>query len=184
LDYTGRVLNLASRLMDIARPYGIVVDDAYGFDLLDVKLGDNFTRDAVYLKGVSPHIAVPVRYWPDEVVIPESNRHPLDEPQVQYTSTEMTLAELKNASGRILLDLPTRPPDPGALEGRASHAKVLPGRRKSDRATIFHNLDVGYQEKEGCFEAIIDVPALVKILNEAGIRSNWPVTIKVSFRAH
>jgi class 3 adenylate cyclase len=184
LDYSGRVLNLASRLMDIARPHGLVIDDAYGFGLLEGALKKRFFKDTVYLKGVSPHSPLSIRYWPDDITIPETNKHPVDEPLIRYASTERTLAELQIASDRILLDLPSRPPDPDSLEGRASHAKVLPGRRKSDRHTIYHDLDVGFQEKDGCFEAVINVPSLLKTLEKANIRSNWPVTIKVSYRAH
>jgi len=34
LDYSGRNLNLASRLMEMARPSGIVFDESFGLDLL------------------------------------------------------------------------------------------------------------------------------------------------------
>lgn len=43
LDYSGRILNSASRLMDIARPSGIVFDSSFGYDLLEDNIKELFS---------------------------------------------------------------------------------------------------------------------------------------------
>ena len=83
IDFSGRALNLAARLMDIARPGGVVVDGRVG-DHTRVLLEDRgFEAEPVYLRGIAetesprlvfrhaqrtsiPHSArkAPVRYTP------------------------------------------------------------------------------------------------------------------------
>jgi class 3 adenylate cyclase len=49
LDYSGRPLNLAARLMDLARPKGVVFDESLGARLLPDDLRDQFASEQVYI---------------------------------------------------------------------------------------------------------------------------------------
>jgi class 3 adenylate cyclase len=49
-DYTGRPLNVASRLMDIARPAGVVLEETLDFEALSDETQELFARDQVFLK--------------------------------------------------------------------------------------------------------------------------------------
>jgi len=54
LDYSGKVLNLASRLMDMARPSGIVCDTSLGFNLLSKEKRESFEKDDnVFVRGIA-----------------------------------------------------------------------------------------------------------------------------------
>jgi len=54
LDYSGRPLNLAARLMDLARPSGVVFDGRLVKGLeMDAELLEEFTEDHVYVKGIA-----------------------------------------------------------------------------------------------------------------------------------
>lgn len=53
IDYSGRVLNIASRLMDIARPSGIVIDKKFNMDIIEDDIKKLFSEEVVYLKGIA-----------------------------------------------------------------------------------------------------------------------------------
>ena len=53
LDYTGRCLNLAARLMDKARPFGVVFSDIHAPQLMDPRSLPSF-RTTVYVFEESP----------------------------------------------------------------------------------------------------------------------------------
>jgi hypothetical protein len=182
LDYSGRVLNLASRLMDLARPFGLVVDEGFGTDFFPQELADQFKEEEVYLQGVSPRDPVSVFCWPDDVEIPESSRHPLDDPALEHVTHECTLSDLKAMNFPLALPLPSRPPDPNSLECKVRHDRVLPGRRASKDYYAFYPIDVEVIELEGRPLGKIDVAGLISYLQDAGVRENWPIRLKVSYR--
>lgn len=77
LDYSGRPLNLAARLMDLARPMGVVVDGAAlkGVDLSDDLAGE-FHQESVYVKGIADSESIDV-FVSDAVRIKSHNKRPL-----------------------------------------------------------------------------------------------------------
>jgi hypothetical protein len=78
LDYSGNTLNLGARLMDLARPKGIVVDSSVGKKLLERAVGKAFLETDVYLQGVAETEPVTVYYDAKFTQIPEVNRHPFN----------------------------------------------------------------------------------------------------------
>ena len=91
LDYSGRVVNLASRLMDDARPSGVVFDASVGIDLLSeeqAKLLNYLAEDRTIgqlMKYVGRHNRTKFR---DQVL------HPLMEAEL----VEMTVPEKPRSS--------------------------------------------------------------------------------------
>jgi class 3 adenylate cyclase len=77
LDYSGRPLNLASRLMDLARPRGLVMDESIGIELLDEGTRALFTRDMVYVKGIADDEPIPVYLVDEWTEIPGFNKVPI-----------------------------------------------------------------------------------------------------------
>jgi class 3 adenylate cyclase len=76
-DYSGRCLNLAARLMDLARPQGVVLSDKHAVALLGSEIAAQLDSDAVYIKGVSDDETVSVLYTPDWVAIPDQAHAPI-----------------------------------------------------------------------------------------------------------
>lgn len=74
IDYSGRLVNLAARLMDLARPSGIVIDGAFIFDLLTEEQRKIFKEDKVYLKGIHEEEPIKVYCTPDFTVISKYNK--------------------------------------------------------------------------------------------------------------
>lgn len=77
LDYSGRILNLASRLMDMARPLGIVIDESLGQDLLKEEYKGLFTETKVCVRGISEKEPIVVYHTTKETVIPKEYKTPI-----------------------------------------------------------------------------------------------------------
>lgn len=72
IDYSGRPFNIASRLMDLARPGGIVIDESFKSTLIPSDVIDKFATASVYLKGISDNQLIRVYYTKDLTIIPSS----------------------------------------------------------------------------------------------------------------
>ncbi|MHB1640057.1 MAG: nucleotidyl cyclase domain-containing protein [Candidatus Dormibacteria bacterium] len=98
LDYTGRCLNLAARLMDKARPYGVVFNDRRASDLMTEQVATLFTLDSVCLRGIaetSPLVILISR----GVNISQADREPI--PQGTRTwgaSTDVEIPEIRRSA--------------------------------------------------------------------------------------
>lgn len=78
LDYSGHLLNLASRLMDLGRPSGVVMDGTFGFDLLDEETQAQFLPAEAYIRGVAETEPHRIYIQKDRVVLPDYVLHPLN----------------------------------------------------------------------------------------------------------
>jgi len=85
IDYSGRCLNLAARLMDLARPQGVIFSDRHARALLGEEIADELSNDDVYIKGVSEDDPVSILFTPEWVAIPEIAYEPI--------ATELRLIE-------------------------------------------------------------------------------------------
>lgn len=74
LDYSGHLLNVTSRLADVARPRGIVIDAAFGVDLLPDEHRALFEKAAVYLRSVAEDVPREVYIMKGAVKLPEAAR--------------------------------------------------------------------------------------------------------------
>jgi hypothetical protein len=95
LDYTGRPLNVASRLMDLARPAGVVLDGTLDFDALAPTVRQQFAADHVYLKGVADTDGVEILYTAELTRIPDRYRNPLTGQRLHVQSETMTMSAAK-----------------------------------------------------------------------------------------
>ncbi|HWN72178.1 MAG TPA: hypothetical protein VNN15_00050 [Solirubrobacterales bacterium] len=182
LDYSGRVLNLASRLMDLARPRGVVFDDGYGINLLPKELAEGFHAESAYLKGVAESQPLAVHCWPDEVEIPAWHQKPLNEEQWEHKQFEMTLKEIRTSSFRRYRVELTPPPLYGApVEAEVSYPGVTPSGRKAT-AVRYMAIKPLRHEAGGLKYAQIDLDDLDKKLTDAQMKPPWKATVKISYK--
>lgn len=76
LDYTGRCLNLAARLMDKARPYGVVFADPHASRLMEDEVAVKFSDDRVCIRGISEDEPIPISITRGVKITP-ADREPL-----------------------------------------------------------------------------------------------------------
>jgi hypothetical protein len=104
LDYSGHVLNLAARLMDLARPAGIVMHASLG-NLIPANFMDLFEISSVYVRGIAENQPVPVYSLKGITSIPETATTPPPTPWGAYTKT-WRVAEVKKLATRYAVDVP------------------------------------------------------------------------------
>jgi class 3 adenylate cyclase len=118
LDYSGKTLNLASRLMDFARPSGVVFDSSVGIELLPPELTGLFVKDKVCVRGIEEKVPVEI-YHTEDTVILSSDR----EPKVtwRHRKKRVTVRSLTHlAKIPLRIDLPTPAADPKSIALTAS----------------------------------------------------------------
>lgn len=99
LDYTGRCLNLAARLMDKARPSGVVFSDTHAKHLMTPEVALRFTDDEVCIRGIAEQEPIPIVISTD-VEINESDREPIPEGSNRWGDPRtMSVAEVRESSG-------------------------------------------------------------------------------------
>lgn len=182
LDYSGRVLNLASRLMDLARPKGVVFDDHLGFKLLPKNLRSKFRRHDVYLKGVSARSPLRIHCWPKAIEPPRANLFPVGDPQWEHLEEIETCSGLEGQQGSYIMDLANHPPDPSTLTCEIKHDQVTPSGKRSKIYETSSLFPVEYVDRAGIPQAHIDQALLATFLKKSGVGARWPVVIRVSYR--
>lgn len=183
LDYSGNVLNLASRLMDLARPEGIVVDEGFGLSLLGGEVVDEFDQQEVYLKGVAPNRPLRIYCFPSSVQIPAIHRKPLEEEQWKHKELRTSRRELEQSSVRFyLFDLDESPLPSTKVTAEVSHASVTAGGRKAKGRVRRFPIDVELNEIAGKPTAQIDQFALATLLKKTHVGPTWDVTVKLYYR--
>jgi class 3 adenylate cyclase len=95
MDYSGNVINLAARLMDVARPSGIVIGGEFGIELLPSEIQSFFQEDKICVRGITDQ-PMPVYLTKRFTVIPPRLRQPLKEPQWQTQKIGVSFKEIKS----------------------------------------------------------------------------------------
>ena len=99
LDYSGRVLNLASRLMDMARPSGIVIDAGFRITLLNDDYQKLFANEKVYPRGITTSRPITVHYTKQVTSIPDEHKNPPIEPKWETEVKRVKYEKLKTMTG-------------------------------------------------------------------------------------
>jgi hypothetical protein len=107
LDYSGRVINLASRLNDLARPCGVVFDSGLGITLFPKEIQEFFLSENVYIRGITENKLISVYYTKHYTIIPPSRKELPKEPKWLSKSTSETYGNLNRdlAAGIGLYDI-------------------------------------------------------------------------------
>jgi hypothetical protein len=181
LDYSGRPLNLASRLMDIARPSGIVFDESLGLKLLSPDVGARFVAEQVYVKGLAESEPMTVYRLASRVAVTAFYKRPLSR-FVQKTEPPEVVT-LKDLTQRELFDHPLTdvPVDPERIEVQVSHPRVLPNGRRDPKMSTTHAQKATLVERGGRHFARLDYGPMVASLIGKGVKPTWPVTVSVEY---
>jgi class 3 adenylate cyclase len=179
LDYSGRCLNLAARLMDLARPEGVVVHDRHANALLGEELASEMTNLDVYVKGVSELDPVNIYFDSDRVIIPDGNKRPLS-PEPLFDEPEQIHArELFGKTGSYLVSM-SHKPRPGAKILVAAECPVCDEEGKPKIGNMTSRLDAeAVQEPDGYY-AKIDLAELQGIMTMANLTPNSECVVRLT----
>ena len=134
LDYSGRTLNLATRLMDFARPDGIVIDAEFGIELPPDELRGLFEAHDVYIRSVAQRTTRRIYALAGRTVISDAAKRPIDEPVWHRAVSHLADGEGNPRFGSLLrIALNHRVSDPNELVVTLLHPAVGPGRQSAPR---------------------------------------------------
>jgi len=182
LDYSGRLLNLASRLMDAARPSGIIFDDSFHIDLLPKEMTELFSEDEIYIRGVAEEPPpIKVYYTKKYTLIPESYKQPLKEPKWKTKTYEYPFAKLKTTPRRLRLPLEISPLDKSKIIVSFSYddPKVKGFRDVLDY--FMHEDELEYYHRGETHAVRADMKSIAETLEKAGVTDDMNVRIDVIY---
>jgi class 3 adenylate cyclase len=168
IDYSGKVVNLASRLNDFARPNGIVFDSALGLSLLPEQTQKLFLSEKVYVRGIAEDKPITIYFTKQHTLIPPSRKEPLKEPKWSVITTEDTYGELmKCYSSKIKfysIELESKPLDEKQIVLIIYH--VLDRSARREFILGMTSRGVHYVAKGLIYRVQIDFPVLIKELRD------------------
>lgn len=164
LDYSGAVLNRASRLMNLARPSGIVFDAGFDLELLPSELQHVFSKAQVWLWGIAESVPIDIYYsMAYGTRIPEIFTKRLDVRQwatqkmPRITVKQLEKLTARKGSGGLVYRLRNEPVDSKEID----LSIFLPGR-------VRREFGVGYRRFGGfTYKLVSGRPAL--LINKKGL---------------
>ena len=180
VDYSGRLLNLTSRLTDLARPSGIVIDGAFGIDLLSEEQQSVFKEDYVYLKGIHEKEHIRIYFIPEFTAIPKYNKQPIASERWREVTYAKSYGELLKL-GKFQYSLPSEPISPDNIEVIIKHGKIINGVAHPKYSTIFDFHKFEYVLDRGKPIVIVDFPKLCKELKREQVKEDMNINISVAY---
>jgi class 3 adenylate cyclase len=108
IDYSGQILNLASRLNDLAKPGGVVIDGDFLLNVIPKALHEEFRTEEVYIRSIAedtPHMI----YCSKEVVISEFAKTPINSHTWEKSERVVPYGQIKKVSGIYSIQMPVEP---------------------------------------------------------------------------
>jgi len=181
LDYSGDTLNIASRLMDCARPKGVVFDYKFGVDFLTQKQKEMFNKHMVYLSGVSENEPYEIWSSKDYTVIDDMMLKPVSSIKWESLEEKMKLKKIKELSGEYFFRLPSKPTDLKLISVEIVHQALRDGKGVPGFITRRDFKKFRFEEKANKFSLVVDFDALVAVLLGDGIRNNMNIEIIITY---
>ena len=123
IDYSGHLLNLASRLNDLARPSGIVIDGSFLIDVIPEELRTSFGEQNVYLRGIAEDTPISVYYQKDFVTVPGSALSALSDETWSTKTVTFTVRQLSKLTSEYRVFLDKAPKDNTRVRVKMSFPK-------------------------------------------------------------
>src|SRR3990172_9388257 len=180
LDYSGHLLNLTSRLMDLARPSGVVIDGAFGLNLLDEGIRARFDSVKAYIRSVAEDAPKEVYFLKGYVQIPDSAKQPLRAQQwitQQETKTASEWRALTSEAGHWRFALSSEPRSVELIKVVLQY----PNPRKKGTSFYVTFKAFEYLPDAGVPYVLLMLKELAGHLRTVKIRGNVPVVARISY---
>ena len=182
LDYSGRPLNLAARLMDMARPSGVIFSDALGLNLLDEEILKRFEAAKVYVRGVAEDEPMSVHYLAERTTIEDVYKHPLHRTHVHAEhAQEVTVREMEQM-GSFRFSLSKDPIDRSKIKLVARFPDATSSGRKSEKGLVSITDVPGVYGEDGDGPHVrVLMPEVARQVKARGARSTWSGKIRLEY---
>ena len=180
IDYSGRLLNLTSRLTELARPSGIVIEGKFGIDLLDENIRDKFQEQDVYLDGIAEDEPIQVYFAKEFTTIPKRNRQPIAAKRWRHKRDIKPYRDLFKFDG-FRYELESEPVSAENIKVTVTHNKVIGGKVSKQYATYHYFEDFTYFMDVGTPVVRMDFGALRETLKREQVKKNMNVIIDIAY---
>lgn len=184
VDYSGKVINLASRLNDFARPCGIVFDFSLGWMLLPKEIQELFLSDNVYVRGIAEDKPIPIYYTKEYTIVPPSRKTPLKEPrwiEQHLTDSYRTLKEnCETGITEYTFDLEEKPLDEKQIY---LEVRVPYGKRGYRYCDLYPGKSIGVSYREHGTKRYIEIDSakLLKVLTRFGAKEDTNIRFYATY---
>lgn len=181
LDYSGKVLNLAARLMDMARPSGIVFDTNFGIELFPQEITTKFSKDNVYIKGIAESEPLEIYYTKDLTNISPTNKEPIGKINWRSVNDKKKFKMIKKTLAGYIYSLPSKPIDANQIKIKITIPKVINGKIEKGLVSFLNFFDFEYSLLAEKPEVSVDYGKLAALLSSYHIKDNWQIEIEIIY---
>lgn len=182
LDFSGRPLNLASRLMDLARPSGVVFDSTFGIELLTEEMQARFAQETAYIKGIAEDKPLTVYCLKGYAEIPEFNKRPMGNfERFTEPEEEIPFKTFEERAPRYRHRLNREPARTDNIEVHLQFPKARSNGSRHPSMLQFLSLPAKYMQVAGKSYAQVDYSAKVAQMKELGVRPSWKVRSTIEY---
>lgn len=180
LDYSGHLLNLASRLNDLARPSGIVIDGGFLKSVIPVAYKELFDERHVYIRSIAEETPVGVYCLKTHVHIPEAALVPLSSEYWKTINKLFTQKQLLSLASRLRVPLE----ESIKSKDKIKVTIIVPGPKKdvTDKYLVFKHYE--YSEMGPDSQIILDIEKLRDAINKLPknlLRPSAKISIKIDY---
>jgi len=180
IDYSGRLLNLTTKLTDLARPSGLVIDGTFDIRLLSQKQQEIFQEEEVYLKGIAEEEPIKTYFTPKFTTISKYNKQPIvTERWKEITDTKLFKDLLK--LGLFGYKLSSEAVSREDVKVTIKHSKLTKGKVDPHYYSSIDFQGFTYRLERGKPVVIADFPKLCAKLKAGGVKKNMKITIIIAW---
>jgi len=180
IDYCGKIINLASRLLAVCRPKGVILEGSFR-PLIEPSILTTFADNEVFLPGIAE--SKPIRVLTSgQVVLPPSCLNPIGE--VTWATTVFEKDTLKNvlAKGNFHYDLPKDYKEHTACELRIGFPSREKGRIQQG-IEGFTETSIVPKLTAGEWKLAVNYPVTLDPIAEVqGIKSNDMISVVLKYQ--
>lgn len=180
IDYSGRALNLSSRLTNLARPSGIVIEQSV-IRLLDEDMRKKFSEGKVYLDGIAEATPITVYFTEEFTKIPKRNMREIAGKNWKHEYRVMKFKEIMTSQPWFRHYLKSEPNSGDDIEVNVEHFEVKKGRVSQRWKLIYKFEDFEYMPEAEKHVVRLNFQRLSEILNEYQVKENMEVVIDIAY---
>jgi class 3 adenylate cyclase len=183
IDYSGHLLNLSARLMELARPSGIVIDGAFGFEVIPESLRDNFSEENVYIRSLAEKEPKQIFYLNNAVKISSQALTPLESFNWRTHKRSFKVKDLRKIGQFFLIHLDETAAEDEEIKVTLTYPMMRNGRPVKGYLTNhkFNKFTVVNEPDETIIRC--DFFAAAEVLESEKVPKTREITFKIDYRS-
>lgn len=182
LDYSGRPLNLAARLMDFARPSGVVFQgESLGLSLISADLLSQFTEDRVYVKGIAEDSPLSIQFLTARTKISPTAHLPINKFITRRTKVETLKLNTIRDRRNFFHMLPEEPDLVDECKIFFRYPKARANGTKHPTEWFFKDYPAKFKRNLGRPGVSFNYPTAYRRLVSKGVKNSWPIKMYIEY---